>query len=48
LDAPLPREWAERHVNLQHFSELNVGHFAAWEAPEAFAGDLQAFFRQLR
>jgi epoxide hydrolase len=48
LDAPLPREWAERHVNLQQYSELPAGHFAAWEVPEAFAADLREFIRQLR
>jgi epoxide hydrolase len=43
-DAPLPREWAERKVNLKHFTELSRGgHFAAWEAPELYANDLQAF-----
>lgn len=47
LDAPLPREWAERQVNLKHYSELDAGHFAAWEAPEAFARDLQDFMREL-
>jgi pimeloyl-ACP methyl ester carboxylesterase len=44
LDAPLPRAWAERKVNVVQFSEMpRGGHFAAWEAPEAYAGDLQAF-----
>lgn len=48
-DAPLPREWAERHVNLQQFTELaRGGHFAAWEAPELYAADLQQFIRLLR
>jgi pimeloyl-ACP methyl ester carboxylesterase len=47
LDAPLPREWAERNVNLKYYSELPAGHFAAWEAPEAFAKDLREAFRQL-
>jgi epoxide hydrolase len=47
LDAPLPREWAERNVNLQHYSELPAGHFAAWEAPEAFVVDMRASFRQI-
>jgi epoxide hydrolase len=48
LDAPLPREWAERNVNLQRYTELLAGHFAAWEAPESFADDLRESFRQLR
>jgi len=47
LDAPLPREWAERNVNLQHYSEIPAGHFAAWEAPEAFVQDLREAFRQI-
>ena len=47
LDAPLPREWAERRVNLQHFTELpRGGHFAAWEEPELYAKDLQVFIRE--
>jgi pimeloyl-ACP methyl ester carboxylesterase len=48
LDAPLPREWAERNVNLQHYSELPCGHFAAWEVPELYAKDLREAFRQIR
>lgn len=48
LDAPLPREWAERNVNLHRYSELNAGHFAAWEAPEAFVADLRESFRPFR
>lgn len=47
LDAPLPREWAERNVNLQYYSELPSGHFAAWEVPEAFVNDLRSAFRQI-
>jgi pimeloyl-ACP methyl ester carboxylesterase len=44
LDAPLPRAWAERKVNVVQFSEMpSGGHFAAWETPEAYAGDLQKF-----
>ncbi|WP_292406884.1 MULTISPECIES: epoxide hydrolase family protein [unclassified Methanoculleus] len=47
LDAPLPREWAERRMNLQHFTELpRGGHFAAWEEPELYAKDLQVFIRE--
>lgn len=47
LDAPLPREWAARNVNLQHYSEIPGGHFAAWEEPEAFVQDVRESFRQL-
>ena len=38
-DAPLPREWANRKVNLQHFT--------VWEAPELIAADVRDFVRQL-
>ena len=47
LDAPLPREWANRQVNLQHYSEIDAGHFAALEAPEAFARDVREAFRAM-
>jgi len=48
LDAPLPREWAERNVNLQRFTEVPGGHFAAWEEPEIFVHELREFFRRVR
>lgn len=49
LDAPLPREWAERQVNLKRYTQLEgVGHFAAWEKPELFANDLREFLRNYR
>lgn len=42
MDAPLPREWAERNVNLMHFTEMpRGGHFGAWEVPDLFAQDLR-------
>jgi pimeloyl-ACP methyl ester carboxylesterase len=48
-DAPLPRDWAERNVNLKQFTEFpNTGHFAAWQQPELFAQDLWKFFASLR
>ena len=48
-DAPLPRAWAERNVNVQRFTEMpRGGHFSAWEAPEAYAKDLQDFVGNLR
>jgi pimeloyl-ACP methyl ester carboxylesterase len=48
-DAPLPREWAARKLNLQHFTDFpRGGHFTAWEEPELYAQDLQDFIRQLR
>lgn len=48
-DAPLPREWAERRVNLVRFTELpRGGHFAAWEEPELYATDVREFVGELR
>jgi pimeloyl-ACP methyl ester carboxylesterase len=45
----VPREWAERTVNLQHFSKMERGgHFAALEEPGLFAHELRAFFGSLR
>ncbi len=47
-DAPLPREWANRKVNLVHFTDLERGgHFTAWEEPALVAADIQDFLRQL-
>jgi pimeloyl-ACP methyl ester carboxylesterase len=49
LDAPVPREWAERRVNLVQFTEFpRGGHFSSWEVPELFADDLRAFASRLR
>lgn len=47
---PLPRSWAERaYPNLVYFNELDKGgHFAAWEQPELFAGEMRAAFSSLR
>ncbi len=47
---PVPRSWAERaYPNLVYFNELKKGgHFAAWEQPELFAGEMRAAFRSLR
>jgi len=47
-DPPLPRAWAERKVNVVHFTDLERGgHFAAWEEPALVAADIQDFVRQL-
>lgn len=44
-----PREWAERTLNVQRWTEMpRGGHFAAWEEPELLAEDLRASFRRLR
>ena len=47
---PVPRSWAERaYPNLVYYNELKKGgHFAAWEQPELFAGEMRAAFRSLR
>jgi len=47
---PVPRRWAERaYPNLVYYNELKKGgHFAAWEQPELFAGEMRAAFRSLR
>lgn len=40
----LPREWAERNVNLKHFTQMKQGgHFAALEEPELYAKDVRDF-----
>ena len=48
-DAPFPREWAERNVNLKRWIKMpRGGHFAALEEPELFVNDLREFFREFR
>jgi len=48
LAAP-PRAWVERMFNLVHWSHPERGgHFAALEAPDLLAADIQAAFRALR
>jgi epoxide hydrolase len=43
-DAPLPRAWAERKVDVRQYTEMpRGGHFTAWEAPEPYAKDLSDF-----
>jgi pimeloyl-ACP methyl ester carboxylesterase len=45
-----PRTWAEKvYPNLVYFREAEKGgHFAAWEEPELFAGELRAGFKSMR
>jgi pimeloyl-ACP methyl ester carboxylesterase len=45
-----PRSWAEQaYPNLIYFNEVDKGgHFAAWEEPELFSGEIRAAFRSLR
>jgi pimeloyl-ACP methyl ester carboxylesterase len=47
---PAPRSWAERaYPNLIYYNKLDKGgHFAAWEQPELFTGELRAAFKSLR
>ncbi len=46
----MSRRWAEnRFANITYWNELSRGgHFAAFEQPELFVGELRAFFRQFR
>ena len=45
-----PRSWAERaYPNLIYYNEVDRGgHFAAWQEPQLFSGELRAAFRSLR
>ena len=44
-----PRELAERHLRIQHWTQMpQGGHFAALEEPELLAEDLRASFRPFR
>jgi hypothetical protein len=44
-----PREWAERSLRVQRWTEMpRGGHFAAMEEPELLAEELRAFFRPFR
>ena len=45
-----PRSWAElAYPNLIYYNEVDRGgHFAAWEQPQLFAGELRAAFRTVR
>ncbi|MGZ4440566.1 MAG: epoxide hydrolase family protein [Gaiellaceae bacterium] len=45
-----PRSWVEQaYPSLTYFNKVDRGgHFAAWEEPELFAGEVRAAFRQLR
>jgi pimeloyl-ACP methyl ester carboxylesterase len=45
-----PRSWAERAFpKLIHYNKLDKGgHFAAWEQPEIFVGEIRVSFRSFR
>ncbi|WP_260607302.1 epoxide hydrolase family protein [Chitinophaga polysaccharea] len=46
-DAPTPKEWAERKVNLKQFTVMEKGgHFAALELPELWAKEVDGFFKR--
>jgi len=45
-DAPTPKEWAERKVNLKRFTVMEKGgHFAAMETPEVWVKEVDEFFK---
>ena len=45
-----PRSWAERaYPKLVYYNRLDMGgHFAAWELPQLFSGEMRAAFKSLR
>ncbi len=44
-----PREIGERYLRVKRWTQMSQGgHFAAWEEPQALAGELRAFYRSLR
>lgn len=44
-----PRSWAEKYFNVQRFTSFSKGgQFPAFEQPDAFTGEMRAFFRAVR
>jgi pimeloyl-ACP methyl ester carboxylesterase len=44
-----PRAWVERGYDVRRWCEMERGgHFAAWEEPDLLAGEIRAFFREVR
>lgn len=44
-----PRSWCEPRYNITHWTDMpRGGHFAAFEQPELFVGDVRTFFATLR
>lgn len=44
-EAPFPDQWIHRKVNAQRIQKLDTGgHFAALDAPDTWARELQTFF----
>ena len=42
LSKPEPRSYAETFLNIREYVEHDAGgHFAAWEQPETYAGDVR-------
>lgn len=47
--APVRRWMTGSYIDIRHWSEMpKGGHFAAFEQPELFVGDVRTFFRPLR
>lgn len=45
----MPRRWAERYYNLQHWTMMKPGgHFAPMEEPQALTEDIRTFFRSIQ
>jgi pimeloyl-ACP methyl ester carboxylesterase len=48
LVGPVPREYAERHLRVKHWTVMpKGGHFTAWEEPELLARDIRKFIQIL-
>jgi hypothetical protein len=47
---PVPRSWIEqRYANMVYWNELDRGgHFAAWEQPGLFVGEVRKCFALMR
>jgi hypothetical protein len=45
-----PKSWSEKaYVNLIHYNRFPKGtHFAAWEQPDLFVGEMRAAFKSVR
>ncbi|MEM7338994.1 MAG: epoxide hydrolase [Actinomycetota bacterium] len=45
----IPRPWCEASYNITHWSSFDAGgHFAAFEQPELYVGDVRTFFGTVR
>jgi microsomal epoxide hydrolase len=48
-DLLVPREFAERCYNIQHWTDMPAGgHFPALEEPKLLVDDIRTFFRKYR